>query len=1774
MVLGRSASGEVRAFGTSTIPSGQWTHIAGTWDGTTLRAYVNGTQEGTASLSGTLIASTQPLRVGWAPGAGFTGRLDEVRLYGRAISAPELVVDISTQMSLFDSFDDNALDYSKWTPGALTTTSDSSIPVLEANHRLEIGPLLARQSGTHHHGVGSARSWAFRDSYAQVMLNASQSQVSAPSSAPSLALVHGTGLSTGTYKYIVVYETADQSLSLASPSATKATAGQVTFPYTPIVFPDSGGVNLQPDAIYAYKMTYCDGQFETAPVAAEHGFVSDGHGGRVYRSSIGWAPPAGVGDWCLYRTKANGSIFYRVPDALIADDVNYLYDIYATDAMLLNIQPPSTGTMFDNRIALAGIPTSASPLVTKRRIYRTAANGSVYKLAFTINDNATTTWTDSVPDASLGVDLPPQTATADQTEASFGLVSDPNNFYRIFKRGTQLVCERRIAGAIQQSCTVTYDPAAHRILRIRHSNVSLLYEASSDGNTWTLLFSEPWDEAHVPLSALWFELRAGTIGSELSSSMAYFDEFESGRGTGNPKPSVSLTSPVSGASFGTGAAIAVTASASDADGIADVEFFANDQSVGKSAVAPYSITWSTSVNGAHRLVAVAKDNRGGTAVSSPADIIIVAPADCSTVAIPTTNPAAGSYLNSVLVSLSTSTTGGTIRYTIDGSDPTVSSPSYSSTLVLGATTTVRARTFLAACAPSGLLIATYQVTSSCGTVAAPTMSPGPGSYIDSVSVGLSTTTPSGVIHYTVDGSAPSPTSPTYGTALSFTSTTTLRAQTYLSSCSPSAEVSGLYQVTPAQTTVAPVFSPPSGAYPPGTAISLSDADSSAVIRYTTDGSDPTVSSPPYSTPLTLTVPLSLKAKAFRSGYAPSLTVSASYAPMLAAPTLTPSPSVQLFQAIVSAAQPDPFARIVYTTDGSDPLSTSPTLSGSLTLTAPQTLKFRTVDSGGRGYAPSVVVGGLYTPTLPTPTVSPSTGAYTSAPFVSVTGGNCGSCGQQFRYTLDGSAVTSTSPLFFGDSVPLGSTIRVRAYLAGWQESVEAFASYWPDQIPVSVGSASSTSVSTSTSNALGQPLTFTLSGASFATDAMYVFNNGIRVPISFIDGSHVTVPADTLKNGSNRVELLGQDSSGGLIENTATYWGGANSLRIRATDATGGEFSSTVFLATVAIEASPGVQLSSVIDGQPGRLFTNVPSSTELTVVVSAPGYRTETVPLFSSWTGQFALSVRLEVDNDDFHQGLAGWSAINDVAGRNVGIVAHSEASVPIVPCPDCVVRGASLTGSSSAARDQFVFAAQDGLPNNDLSVDSHNRFGTVTASRTFVAPANTRKISVRYRFQSAELWNGGFTWRDDAFDIRIVTSGGVAASVHETINSLRPVFDFNYATQWRVLSANVAPGDAITMTSAVTNAFDNAGDSWIHADYVLGEALTVPKLELSDYSGGSVSSRMEELRFLSADSSMPSGIYGGRGVLINGSLSITGAADDTVTSVELEVLPQNFTDVVVAVGTLSPTAAAALLRPFATASNSTLSVTAQRTVVDQWLFQIPASQFAGLAATVTQFNLRVRVRTAHGLNEVAWLGTKGATPADYRKTPLPRLTWSQLPSGGYAISPIDGRDHGDLTLPTPSRYRDQNSRDYDVCVVPAGKPIQKCGGDGWALPESHQFLTGTALSTFRYNDFSNQNGGYFPIHGTHQEGKDIDAFSSDYFTYTNRDAVTADMLLRLLRDPVSGPLIEIIGVTYSSAKNQAFYTALQNQTVPDGHGGQRSASSVIVNWGGHEDHFHIRLK
>jgi hypothetical protein len=87
--------------GSSTVLSlNTWTFLAATYDGATMKLYVNGALVASKAKSGTIKTTVDQLHIGgdWA-GEMFTGLIDNVRVYNRALSATELQNDMNTPIS-------------------------------------------------------------------------------------------------------------------------------------------------------------------------------------------------------------------------------------------------------------------------------------------------------------------------------------------------------------------------------------------------------------------------------------------------------------------------------------------------------------------------------------------------------------------------------------------------------------------------------------------------------------------------------------------------------------------------------------------------------------------------------------------------------------------------------------------------------------------------------------------------------------------------------------------------------------------------------------------------------------------------------------------------------------------------------------------------------------------------------------------------------------------------------------------------------------------------------------------------------------------------------------------------------------------------------------------------------------------------------------------------------------------------------------------------------------------------------------------------------------------------------------------------------------------------------------------------------------------------------------------------------------------------------------------------------------------------------------------
>ncbi|HEY2951509.1 MAG TPA: LamG-like jellyroll fold domain-containing protein [Verrucomicrobiae bacterium] len=78
--------------GASTISANTWTHVAGSWDGATMRVYVNGNLDGSLSATRNPKAGNTPLKIGERGNGGtpLFGAIDDVRLWNVARTAAQI----------------------------------------------------------------------------------------------------------------------------------------------------------------------------------------------------------------------------------------------------------------------------------------------------------------------------------------------------------------------------------------------------------------------------------------------------------------------------------------------------------------------------------------------------------------------------------------------------------------------------------------------------------------------------------------------------------------------------------------------------------------------------------------------------------------------------------------------------------------------------------------------------------------------------------------------------------------------------------------------------------------------------------------------------------------------------------------------------------------------------------------------------------------------------------------------------------------------------------------------------------------------------------------------------------------------------------------------------------------------------------------------------------------------------------------------------------------------------------------------------------------------------------------------------------------------------------------------------------------------------------------------------------------------------------------------------------------------------------------------------
>ncbi len=106
------------------ITQDSWFHVAATYDGTMVHAFINGVEQGSKPPSGALATTSATLYVGSATNRNyFNGMIDEVRIWNVARSGTQIAQNMSVRLAGTEA---GLVGYWRFDEGAGTTARDSS----------------------------------------------------------------------------------------------------------------------------------------------------------------------------------------------------------------------------------------------------------------------------------------------------------------------------------------------------------------------------------------------------------------------------------------------------------------------------------------------------------------------------------------------------------------------------------------------------------------------------------------------------------------------------------------------------------------------------------------------------------------------------------------------------------------------------------------------------------------------------------------------------------------------------------------------------------------------------------------------------------------------------------------------------------------------------------------------------------------------------------------------------------------------------------------------------------------------------------------------------------------------------------------------------------------------------------------------------------------------------------------------------------------------------------------------------------------------------------------------------------------------------------------------------------------------------------------------------------------------------------------------------------------------------------------------------------------
>jgi peptidoglycan/xylan/chitin deacetylase (PgdA/CDA1 family) len=516
----------------------------------------------------------------------------------------------------------------------------------------------------------------------------------------------------------------------------------------------------------------------------------------------------------------------------------------------------------------------------------------------------------------------------------------------------------------------------------------------------------------------------------------------------------------------------------------------------------------------------------------------------------------------------TDNTGGSgvnaTYYTLDGSTPTTSSPVYTGSFTVSATTTVKFFSVDNAGNAEAVNSQSIQIDSvapttliSCNSTACST-----GAYTSAVTVGLTATDNTGgsgvaATYYTTDGSTPTTSSTVYTGAFTLSNTATVKFFSVDNAGNAETVNSQTIQIqtpdtTPPTTSIACNSAACSTSWyttsPVTIALTATDntgGSGVAAIYYTIDGSTPTTSSPVYTAPFTVSATTTVKffsvdnagnAEAVNSqtiqidASAPTTTITCNGTTCSSGGYNTTPVTIALTATDNTGGSG--VAAIYYTIDGSTPTTSSPVYTGPFTVSATTTVKFFSVDNAGNAEgvkAQNIEIDvSAPTTTIACNSTTCSTSWYTTSPVtiaLTATDNTGGSGVAAIYYTTNGSTPTTSSPVYTAPFT-VSATTTVKFFSVDSAGNAEAVNS---QTIQIDTVAPTTTITCNSTTCSTGWYKTTPVTVALAATDN--TGGSGVKATYYTIDGSTPTTSSPVYTgpftvSATTTVKFFSVDSAG------------------------------------------------------------------------------------------------------------------------------------------------------------------------------------------------------------------------------------------------------------------------------------------------------------------------------------------------------------------------------------------------------------------------------------------------------------------------------------------------------------------------------------------------------------------------------------------------------------------------------------------------------------------------